>query len=192
MTVEWYHTRDDEFTYVFNLNKLKYHLTNTSENYPLTSVMTFIHSIVNQTNLSEEYYFYYMKVLLSHLVDKYPDVNIISHFDNSFLINNKEYNLSCIYPIECTAFNKDESSGDLRFEIFAIDLSRADRSNFHLFDKNEKLNFNFKYHKSKALVYIEFIFTEKDLTENKDDRVLFDYLLNYYEFEKRLKRGNNY
>lgn len=191
MTVEWYHTRGDEFTYTFNLDKLKYHLTATSENCSLTNTMNCIYRIVNQTDLSE-YYFDYMKVLLSRLIDNYPGVNIVGHFDDLYLINGKEYNLSCIYPIECTAFNKDESSGDLRFEIFAIDLSKADRSNFHLFDKNEKLNFNFKYHNSKALVYIEFIFTEKDLTEDKDDRVLFDYLLNYYEFEKRLKRGNNY
>lgn len=186
MTIEWFRGWGNEFTYTFNSNKLRYHLTATSENCSLTNTMTGIYSIVNQTDLSE-CYFDYMKVLLSQLIDNYPGVNIIGHFDNLYLIDGKEYNLSCIYPIKCTVFNKDCSSGDLLFEIFAIDLSWTDRSNFDSADEYE--NLNFRHHNSKALVYIEFKFTEKDLTKNKNDRLLFDYLLNYYEFDKRLE-GN--
>lgn len=184
MTIKWYHGWCNEFTYVFNLNKLKYHLTTILENRSLASIMTCMYDIVNQTDLSnEEYYFDYMKKLLSQLINNYPGVNIVCPSDNSLLLEGEECNLSCIYPI---AIVFGSSSGDLLFEVSAIDLSRTDRSNFHLSNKN--LNFDFKHHNCKALVYIEFKFTEKDLTKIKDDRLLFDYLLNYYEFDKRLRR----
>lgn len=181
MTVEWFHGYGNEFTYIFNLNKLRYHLiASTRDDYTLTNMMTCMYSTVNQTDLSKENDFDYMKVLLSQFIVNYPGVNIISHFGNSYSINGEDYDLSCIYPI-ATRFSKS-SSGDLLFEVTAIDLSKTGRFNFHRLNKNE-LYFDFRHHNIKALVYIEFKFTEKDLIEN-DDRLLFDYLLNYYEFDK--------